>query len=139
MKYITGIYALNLFPVKLKTTGDWHLETLDWKNIPLAESANSPLKDWGIIISAPCIVPCHESEKFNIANHLRACLDLIEQDKFALASGMRNDYISCEDYTLTIFKKVFLFRNSNDWPQINKFMEKEYGLDWVIYKNGLAK
>ena len=47
MKYISGVYALNL-PCSLETTGDWHQSSLDWNNIPYKESDNSIFSSWGI-------------------------------------------------------------------------------------------
>lgn len=47
MKYLTGLYALNL-PCQLDTCGDWHSKSIDWSHPDIRESNNSILKDYGI-------------------------------------------------------------------------------------------
>ena len=47
MKYVTGIFALNL-PCSLDTCGDWHSCSINWDNVDIRESNNSILKDYGI-------------------------------------------------------------------------------------------
>ena len=131
MKYITGIHALNL-ACELETPGDWHTSALKWENISTKESENSTWGNYGIECNRtiPFLSP---APKYNIANHIRALLDLIEEGNFAVAQGMNKDYICNDSYNEEIFDKVFLLRQSKIWNDINKFMEREYLMQWVNY------
>jgi len=83
MKYISGQFALNL-KCNLNTSGDWHYSSLNWDNLKLNESGESIFKDYGI-----------EKDKYvdvlkgtyNVANHIRAILDLLYERKFDLISN----------------------------------------------------
>lgn len=130
MKYISGIHALNL-NCSLKTCGDWHQSWLQWKNVPLLESNYSIFGDYGIEFDQ-CI-PEH-IQKFNVANHIRALLDLLEQNKLSVAQGIRDDFICNDNYTLEIFNKVILLKNKCNWHEIDRFMGKEYFSQWLEFK-----
>ncbi len=132
MKYITGIHALNL-PCKLETYGDWHQSALKWKNISIKESDSTILGNYGI--EKEHLIPEH-SELYNSANHIRALLDLIIDGNFAVAQGMRNDFICNEKYTIIIFdvlKSIWNKLSIKQKQDINSFMLKEYKLDWFKY------
>ena len=72
-------------------------------------------------------------EKFNVANHIRALLDMIEAGYFKEAQGMNNDYICNDKYNLEIFKKVLMLKENKNFIDINKFMLKEYGKKWAEF------
>ena len=134
MKYITGIHALNT-PCSLDTTGDWHYSSIDWSNPVVKESSYSFFGDYGI--------EEHDTQNWGhtfIANHIRALLDYMIDDNMVGPQGMRNDYICNEVYTPLIFEKVYEMRNLTHWDDINRFMIKEYRIDWVNFlkemKNG---
>lgn len=133
MKYITGVQALNL-PCKLNTTGDWHSQWIHWEPLEFAESDDSFFGDYGIEL--PKQVPFH-SKPYFVANHIRALLDLLYGQKFSNTQGMKNDYIGNDEYTNEIFEKVYSMHVLNIWPQIDRFMEKEYKMQWIRYKEGL--
>ena len=126
MIYVTGIHALNL-PCHLDTCGDWHTSALKWENISFADTAKSVFGDYGI--EDGHTIPFHEGY-YHVANHIRACLDLLEQGKFAQAQGMRRDFICNEKYTMEIFHMVKKLDHAENWSDINRFMEKEYLLLW---------
>lgn len=132
MKYITGQFALNL-PCSLETCGDWHTSALDWGKLRFSESDNSIFGDYGI--EKCSYVPEHPGE-YNIANTLRALLDLFAEGNFAVAQGARDDFICNDKYTLEFFSKVALLRSRDNWKEIDKFMEKEYMMEWVRYRGG---
>lgn len=132
MKYISGIHALNL-PCGLQTCGDWHTSSIQWDFPTLAESAGSILGDYGIEFGKK--IPQHQ-ERYAVANHIRALLDLIQNGQFELAQGMRKDYICNEAYTEELFEKVFSLRENGKWDEIDRFMHKEYGRRWRVWKNG---
>jgi hypothetical protein len=130
MKYITGIYALNL-PCALETCGDWHTSALKWENVTLKDSKETLFKEWGIETGK--VIPEHEG-LYNVANHIRALLDLLIDGKFGTAQGMKEDFICNEKYTCEVMDKVWCMRNLFNWEQIDRFMEKEYLMTWVEYK-----
>ena len=129
MKYISGIFALNI-NCDLDTCGDWHQSALKWDSFTLLESENSIWGDYGIEKNKT--IPGH-SVKYNVANHIRALLDLIQQYNFGLAGGMREDFICNDKYNKEIFEKVYMLRNSNRWNDISRFMGKEYCLRWIDF------
>jgi len=129
MKYLTGIHALNL-PCSLDTPGDWHGAALNWENLDIRESDASVFNDYGIELNRR--VPGRESSP-PVANHIRACLDLIESGSFGVAEGMNQNFIGNDRYTEEIFEKVCLLRERENWLEIYKFMHKEYGRAWRVW------
>lgn len=129
MLYISYMHALNI-PCKLETSGDWHWGAYKWKKFKLLESQNSIFKDYGIEKDKE--IPFNK-EKFNVANHIRALLDMIEAGYFKEAQGMNNDYICNDKYNLEIFKKVLMLKENKNFIDINKFMLKEYGKKWAEF------
>ena len=129
MVYISGIHALNI-PCSLQTSGDWHTDALKWEKIMYLQSDNSIWCDYGIECNK--YVPMLKRYE-NVANHIRAVLDLIEQGNFAVANGMRKDFICTNIYDNEIFNHIPLLYQESNWIQINKFMAKEYGRKWIIY------
>lgn len=130
MKYISLIHALNL-PCQLNTSGDWHTSALQWDYPHILESNNSLWGDYGI--EHDKTIPEHDS-KYNVANHIRALLDLLYEQKFTVAQGMNNDFICNAQYDLEIFKKVAMMKKLSYWNNIDLFMKKEYGKKWVYFK-----
>ena len=131
MKYLTGIHALNL-PCKLNTCGDWHCSGLRWKNLSFKESEQSVWGDYGIEThrSIPFL---SETNTYNVANHIRALLDLLYEGNFSVAQGMKEDFICTDEYDEEIFGKVFMLKDSSRWFLVNKFMQAEYGEQWEHY------
>ena len=119
MNYITGIHALNL-PCSLETTGDWHTSALKWDDMIIKDSEKSIFKDYGIEIKKN--IPEHNGF-YNVANHIRAILDLLELEKFDYISNFKEDYICNDNYTEEIFKQVLKLLPNNN---IYDFMHKTY-------------
>lgn len=132
MQYLSGIHALNL-PCELVTCGDWHQSAIQWERLFLLNSENSLFGNYGIELNKE--VPRH-TEVFNVANHIRALLDLLQQSKFSIARGMNKDFICNDTYMEEIFKKVALMKNEENWSAIDRFMGKEYFSKWLEYKKG---
>jgi hypothetical protein len=132
MIYLTGEQALNL-KCSLETCGDWHAVCLKWdkESLELWDSEKSVFGDYGIEIGKA--IPGHK-EKYNVANHIRALLDLLEIGCFSIAEGMKEDFISNDAYTNEIFEKVMLLENSKNWFAVDWFMGKEYHSEWFDYK-----
>lgn len=131
MKYLTGLYALNL-PCQLDTCGDWHSKSIDWSHPDIRESNNSILKDYGIEKNRK-VKYLDSLEVYNVANHIRALLDMLVVGNYGYAQGMKEEYICNDKYTDEIFNHVYLLRNIDNWNEINGFMEKEYKLKWLSF------
>ena len=130
MKYLTGIQALNI-PCSLNTAGDWHQSALQWNTLQIADSQDSLWGDYGI--EGPKTVPEHQ-EMIYVANHIRALLDMLYLQDFSNCKGMRRDYIDNDSYNIELFEQVYKMRKLPYWNLIDKFMEKEYMLRWLNYK-----
>ena len=133
VKYVSLIFALNI-PCKLDTFGDWHMFALNWDNVKLLESTGSLWGDYGIEKSKD--IPYHDG-KYNVANHIRALLDLLYYQKFTVAQGMKDDFMCTDKYDEEVFGKVLMMKDLPYWDKIDKFMTKEYLGKWVNFtKNG---
>ena len=130
MEYISGIHALNL-PCELETCGDWHTSALQWKRPLMRESNGSLFGDYGIEKNKK--IQEHE-KRYHTANHIRALLDLLEEGRFSIAQGMRDDFICNDKYDDEIFAKVLLLKDSPNWEDIDHFMQREYYRKWRNYK-----
>jgi len=130
MRYLTGTYALNI-PCRLETDGDWHAPALNWAKPRMRESSESVFGEWGI---ERVPLPNYGNMTAPVADHLRACLDLIEGGYFGSAQGMRKNFINNEAYTAQIFDKVTLLADRPSWNEIDAFLGKEYGCAWLSYR-----
>ena len=127
MDYITGIQALNI-RCTLDTCGDWHSVCMDWSNPTISNSETSVFKEWGL--EGPKSVP-DNSKKYYVANHIRACLDLMEKGQTRFLYGMRDDFICNDNYSRVIFEKVIQLKDSCYWLDINNLMIHEYRMQWL--------
>ena len=132
--YLTGQQALNL-PCSLETCGDWHGSALQWRRLHLRSSERSVFADYGIETGVS--VPEH-TKKYNVANHIRALLDLLEEGKFSVAQGMNRDYICNDRYTQEVFGNVVRLRGLPHWDGIDRFMGREYLGKWLDYKEKIG-
>lgn len=131
MKYLSGIYALNL-PCELDTDGDWHASALDWDKIVLQESDLSVFGIYGIEEGKK--IPEKESP-FCVANHIRAALDLLEQGKYNTLQGLKDDFINNDKYTEELFNKIIMLKCKPNWNDIDFFILFEYRDEWIAFKN----
>lgn len=130
MIYVTGIFALNL-DCGLNTPGDWHCSALRWDNVLLKESNDMFFGDYGIELNKT--IPCHR-EKYAVANHIRALLDILEMGNYPYAQGMNKSFISDSKFDNEIFDKVYSMKVLPNWAEIDDFMGKEYMMKWINYK-----
>lgn len=130
MKYVSLIHALNL-PCKLETCGDWHCSAIQWESPHILESDNSLWGDYGIETNRK--IPEHDGT-YNVANHIRALLDLLYVGNLSVAQGMNEDFICNKKYNQEIFDKVIMMSFLPHWDKIDRFMAKEYGKQWINYK-----
>lgn len=131
MEYVTGMYALNTPCPSLKTCGDWHWGALNWQKLHIKNTKDNIFGDYGLTPARP--LPEHPDNKYPIANHIRACLDLMLECRFPCVQGMKDDFICNDEYNELIFEKVFLMHNLSIWYEINDFMWREYKLEWLRY------
>lgn len=134
MMYITGIPAFGVM-CELDTPGRWNVtkkEFLDEEMFKLKNSDESPFKNYGIEENK--MVPYHEFCTYNVANHVRAYLDLLYECKFDL---LEDTFIECinnskcrEDIFMCVYGKL---RNLAPFKEINEFMCKEFGNAWISY------
>ena len=134
MKYISLIHALNL-PCKLETCGDWHMTGIQWDNLHFLESDNSLWGDYGIETNRKIF---GHSENYNVANHIRALLDLLYIGNFSSAQGMNKDFICNSKYDEEIFEMVYMMHKLPNWKDIDRFMQKEYFYKWDKFKEGVC-
>jgi len=134
MEYITGKHALNI-TCSLLTCGDWHQSALQWHTPFTRNSEDSVFGDYGIETGKT--IPEHAGE-YNVANHIRALLDLLELGKFTLAQGMNKNFICNDDYTTEVFDHAWKLRGAPHWNEIDRFMGKEYYAKWLEYKRGVS-
>lgn len=132
MRYITGIHALNL-QIEPDTTGDWHQSSIQWAAPTMMDSEDSPLGDWGIVADAPCWIPEHEGESFNVAKHMRACVDLLVMGKFLIAQDMRKDFLDGDEHNDELFEHIYELKALPQWDSIQDFMKRTYRLQWVDF------
>ncbi len=130
MLYISGRAALNI-PCQLETDGDWHRLSIDWDNVRLRRSSDSIFGEYGIEKQRKV---SWLKEPVNVANHLRALLDLLDDGQLSTARGMRNDYINNDQYTKELMDHVWMLRDRPHWDAIDQLMGREYAMIWVRYK-----
>lgn len=128
--YLSGIYALNI-PCNLETCGDWHQSALDWHKIILLDENDRFFGSYGIEKNKA--IPEHPGT-YNVANTLRACLDLMEDSKFSILSGMKRDFLGTSKYNNELFSKVYEMRELNNWTDIDNFMKEEFLMEWIRFK-----
>ena len=126
MLYISGIHALNIED-SLETCGDWHTSALQWERIDLLDSDKTIFKDWGIETDKS--IPEHE-ELYNVANTLRAILDLMVKGSTGYLKGFRDDFICTDIYNQEFFEKVVVLRDLPHWNDINNLMKREFMFEW---------
>lgn len=126
MWYISGIHALNIED-SLETCGDWHTSALQWERIDLLDSDKTIFKDWGIETDKS--IPEHE-ELYNVANTLRAILDLMVKGSTGYLKGFRDDFICTDIYNQEFFEKVVVLRDLPHWNDINNLMKREFMFEW---------
>ena len=134
MKYITGIFALNIED-SLETCGDWHTSALDWNKIKLKESDDTIFGDYGI--ESNKTIPEHQ-DLYNVANTLRAVLDLMTEGMLGYLKGFRDDFFCTDIYNKEFFEKVIMLRHLKFWKDINILMKREFMFEWdnFLKENG---
>ncbi len=128
MQYITGLHALHC-PCSLQTPGKPY-HGVDWTYPATADTDNTFFKDYGIEVNES--VPAHGPSTL-IANHLRACLDLLSEGKTQPLVGLKREIIANNQYTAELFDKVITLKEMPIWNEVSWFMGCEYGLQWLDF------
>lgn len=126
MIYVSGIHALNIED-SLETCGDWHTSALSWSNLDLRDSSKSVFGSWGIELNKK--VPEHE-ELYNVANTLRAVLDLMSDGQVGYLRNFRDDFFCTDKYNEEFFRQVILLKDNEHWSKINDLMKREFMYEW---------
>lgn len=130
-RYLTGTHALNI-SCPDGTPGDWHHSSLDWSDIPslLVPVSSSPFGRAGLYRR-----DFPGAKGVLVANHVRACLDLVAEGFYGSAQGMRECFLDDPGTDSVVFGAVWdKLRNSAKWDGIDRFMGREYGCSWLDYK-----
>lgn len=140
MTYLTGMLAFGI-PCDYDTPGKWNLgrsDYLDKEQFITLSTEDSPIGDWGVVPN--CLVPGYEYMLMNVANHVRAYVDLLVLERFDLLKDAFFEYINNAKARKDIFMIVYgKLRHTANFPEINDFMEKEFGNAWYSYVDAAEK
>lgn len=129
MQYITGLHALQC-PCTLGTPGDTHHTSVDWTYPTLADTSTAFYKDYGVETDKEV---ARLSGNRNVANHIRAALDLLAQGKVNDLSGLKREILANDQLTPELFNKVIELHTENVWNRVSWFIGCEYGIEWLDF------
>ena len=91
---------------------------------------NGRLKDYGIEADReiPRLAGVH-----NVANHIRAVLDLLAEGEINHLSGLKREILANDELSAELFDKVAELHTENVWNQVSWFMGCEYGIEWLDF------
>ena len=134
MKYLTGILAFQV-PCELDSLGLWNMSKKSFTDESLwdmRESDESRFKDWGI--EKDKIIPGRDYTLWNVANHVRAYVDMLEGKQFDKLKGLFLEAIFEPKCRQDIFMLTYgKLRHLADWSEYNRFMKDEFGNAWMSY------
>ena len=140
MKYITGIVAFGV-QCERNSTGKWNLtkdDFLNEENMKLKESDDSPFKDYGIEENK--LVPYHDICTYNVADHVRAYVDMVHEQRFDELVGLFYESIGDMKCRQDIFMLVNgKLRHLAGFQKVNEFMQQEFGNAWVSYIDSVER
>lgn len=132
MRYVSGLPALNLGDRSV-TPGDWHHSAMDWAHPFTLDTDDSPYGYWGINDEH---VPGHGM--MPVANHIRACLDMIALGYFGDVQGTRSDFLANPRTDPVVMHQVWKLRGQANWDAIDRFMGRECATRRLKYKREQA-
>lgn len=65
-----------------------------------------------------------------VADHIRVCLDCLEQGDFEFVRGMNREILG-GGWRDEVFERVLEMRVAPHWNEIDAFMHEEYGVAWT--------
>lgn len=129
MNYITDFHALNL-PCQLGTTGDWHKSSYNWENPKIKDSSKSIFGDYGIETNRD-LTFVDLGNNNNVANHIRACLDIIDDEHESSIKFFTSDFLdNNKDILDEFFNKCLMFKNTEKWIKVDQFLSRENLKEW---------
>lgn len=133
MLYITGYCAFGV-TCELDSTGVWDMHRLDWEHRIEKESEGSTLGDYGI--EKDKLTQFDNDTLYNIANHVRAYCDMLEDGQFNKLHNLFDLAIRSPKCRAMIFQLVYEHMNKCDnYDAILKFMQNEFGNNWESFVN----
>lgn len=138
MMYITGRIALGV-PCERDSKGLWNVrraDFLDEANMKLHDSQESPFKDYGIERNK--MIHYHEFCTYNVADHVRAYVDMLYAGKFEEMKGLFAEAIDNAKCRVDIFMLVYgKLRHLAEFKEIDEFMTEEFASAWISYKDSV--
>ena len=141
MIYLSGPLAFCV-PCDLPTPGEWRISPSMWTdentNKHLRNTDDYPFKDYGIEKNK--YIQYRPICLYNVANHVRAYLDMLYEERFSEMEEMFRNYIDNGKCRREIFDQVYYrCRNLAEFHDINTFMAKEFGNAWYSYIDAMKK
>lgn len=131
MKYITGLYALNLHYGQ-ETDGDWHKSCYDFSKPRMATTEGHPLGNWGLY---KIHLKEYADNEVYVATHLRAILDILyfgTEGEIRGIRGFKKDFIVTDKYDNEFMDKALMLINKGvrNADLIKIYVGYEYGKAW---------
>lgn len=134
MLYISGLPAFAV-TCELESCGLWNIPKsyfLDEEIFKMRDSEKSPFGNWGIEKNK--LVPYREFCTYDVANHVRAYVDLLYEGQFEVCKDLFFEAINNAKCRLDIFTLVNgKLRGLPEYPAIFAFMDNEFGNAWHSY------
>lgn len=139
MYYLSGPLAFTV-PCELDTPGEWRVSRKMWSdenvNKSIRNSEDSPFKDYGI--NQNVYIQYRPIGLYNVANHVRAYLDMLYEKRFDEMKDLFMEYIDNGLYRRDIFEQVFYrCKHLAEYKEINKFMSEEFGNAWISFLDAI--
>lgn len=128
MQYITGFHALNCHS-SLRAP-DTLPVAVDWTYPEIADTETAFFKDFSIETNKeiPYLTGTH-----NVANPIRAVLDLVIQGKEKELTGLKHKILANDLLTEELFNKVIELQAQNLWNDVSWSIGCEYGIEWLDF------
>ena len=128
MQYITGFHALNCHS-SLRAP-DTLPVAVDWTYPEIADTETAFFKDFSIETNKeiPYLTGTH-----NVANPIRAVLDLVIQGKEKELTGLKHKILANDLLTEELFNKVIELQAQSLWNDVSWSIGCEYGTEWLEF------
>lgn len=140
MQYISGMICFGI-QCECDSVGCWNMPKsmfLDDANIIKRESDGSLFGSYGIEKNK--FIPYREYTVWNIADHVRAYMDMLADRDYEKLKGVFANYISSakcrkDIFTLTLSR----LGKEPDFMLTHQFMVDEFGADWLSFCDAVKK
>lgn len=135
MIYLSGPLAFGV-PCSLNTEIEWRFGRSDWTDENMSkcmrESDNSILGTYGI--EENVFIERKPLHTYNVANHIRAYLDMLLEGRYEELRGMFDCYIKVGIYRRDMFEVIIhKMLHLDTYKDINNFLYEEFGSAWVSW------